>query len=662
MCGIAGWLGHLSNSNQQGLRMAQALRHRGPDAQGIQSWPSACLVHTRLSILDLSPTGSQPMSNEDQTVWTVFNGEIYNHKEIRKSLAARGHIFRGRSDTEVLPHLYEEYGADFVSHLQGMFAVAIFDTRANRLLLARDRFGIKPLFFAPSATCLAFASEINALLSLPDVDRRPDRQAIYDYAALLFIPAPETFYVGIKSLQPGELLQAKFDRSAITWTNSFYHRWSIAADESLTLSHASERADELLNNAVSRQLESDVPLGSLLSGGIDSSLVSAAAQSVLRDQLQTFNVRFLEKEYDETWAAVSVADHIGSHHQTLNMDSIRGTWDYVSNLLLHAGQPFADTSLFAASAVCRAMRKHVTVALSGDGGDEGFGGYHLYWQIGRIAQLQRLPDVIWKAGVASLTSLAQLAIVPERLPLRLQDLKDADNTAIVQSLFCWLRQKEHETLCLDKKMLPVRRFFESQWDRSPPLNATRLELLSMHATEANIRLVLPNDFLFKMDTASMKEGLEIRVPMLDEKLFSFGLSLPHNLKVAGRTCKKVLRDIAFRKLPAQVARKEKRGFCIPIDRWVDSEFKDRLRDELLGSSSKLPEYFSADSYAPLVETFCDGRNHAVISRENFYQRIIMLLSVQLALSQKTSPPPSSTIAPIRSLDNCVYKDNQPAIT
>ena len=228
MCGIAGWLGaQVADAGIAG-RMMQALHHRGPDGQGIKSWSEATLIHTRLSIIDISPSGAQPMANEDGTVWTVFNGEIYNHRELRGELEARGHRFRGRSDTEVLPHLYEEHGAEFVTRLRGMFALAIYDTRTKTLLLARDRFGIKPLFYAPGRERFAFASEINALRKVPDIDLQVNRQAMYDLAALMFIPAPETFYTGIKAVQPAELVEAQFvDNNKIVWRTHTYHRWSI---------------------------------------------------------------------------------------------------------------------------------------------------------------------------------------------------------------------------------------------------------------------------------------------------------------------------------------------------------------------------------------------------------------------------------------------------
>ncbi len=638
MCGIAGWLGSVSDGQQSATRMARALKHRGPDSQGVRSWPGATLVHTRLSILDLSPTGAQPIANQDETVWAVFNGEIYNHRDLRRELESRGHVFRGRSDSEVLPHLYQEEGPGFVSRLRGMFALAIFDVRAQTLLLARDRFGIKPLFYAQAPHRLAFASEINALLTLPGIDDRPDRQALYDFAALLYIPAPETFYRGIRALQPGEVLEARLSHGDVSWKTRTFHQWTINPDQTVTAAQAIDRTDALLTAAVQRQMESDVPLGALLSGGIDSSLVSAAAQEAANRSLHTFNVRFSEQEYDETWAAVAVARHIGSDHTTLDMDEMRGTWDHVTGLLQHAGQPFADTSMFAAHAVCRLMRQHVTVALSGDGGDEAFGGYNTFWQIARIARLQRLPAPLLHAASLLLTPAAGLGMVPHRLLHRLREFENADDISVMQNLFSWTREDEHRRLCLDEgKQLPIRRFFEPKLEIRLPRGASRLERLSAATTETNLRLVLPNDFLFKVDTASMKESLEIRVPMLDEDLFAFGLTLPHRLKVSGRTCKLVLRGVADRRLPPAVARKPKWGFSIPIDTWVDASFKARVRETLLGRMSRLPDVFRPEAYRPIIEAFCSGQLHPDISRQGLYQRVVMLLSVHLALSSKSHP-------------------------
>jgi len=631
MCGIAGWLGNLPYKEEVAKNLAQALFHRGPDACGVRYSREATLIHTRLSIIDLSESGAQPITNEHGTVWCVFNGEIYNHHELRRDLKVRGHEFRGHSDTEVLPHLYEEYGVGFVNKLRGMFAIAIYDAKTQRLVLARDRFGIKPLFYAPSEHRLSFASEIRALLKVPGIDLRPDRQAIYDFAALFFIPAPETFYAGIRSLQPGEMLVAQLVSNKISWNTQTYHHFTIAPDYGMTLTEAVEQADALLTQAVRQQLESEVPFGALLSGGIDSSLVSAAAQAALRDELRTFNVCFSEREYDETWAAVAVAEHIGSRHETLNMHGVTGTWDHVTDLLLHAGQPFADTSLFAVNAICRLMRRHVTVVLSGDGGDEAFGGYDFYRWIGWIAPWQSIPESVMRALLCALPPLSRLGIVPDRLQQRVRDLSNTDDTSIIENLICWVRGDEHRRLCLDTNVLPVRRLFEPQWENHLPPHAPRIERLSAVTTEANVRLMLPNDFLFKVDTASMKESLEIRVPMLDEDLFAFGLSLQHRLKATSRISKRVLRGVAKRGLPPSIASKPKRGFGIPVDSWVESDFKARLRELLLGSSSKLPEFFRPEIYRPMIEAFCDNRLCPHISRQGLYQRAIMLLSVQLAL-------------------------------
>jgi asparagine synthase (glutamine-hydrolysing) len=636
MCGIAGWLGNLPGAESHAARLSQTMRHRGPDGHGVQVWADAGLVHTRLSIIDLSPAGAQPIANEDRTVWAVFNGEIYNHKKLRHDLKTRGHGFNGYSDAEVLPHLYKENGAGFVTKLRGMFAIAIYDRQTHSLTLARDRFGIKPLFYAFGKNRLTFASEISALKQFPGIDLRPDRQAIYDFAALFHIPAPQTFYTGIRALEPGEILEARLEGDRISYRIQKYHQWAIAPNPQITFSEAAERADELIRAAVKNQLESDVTIGSLLSGGIDSSLVSAAAQVALQEGIHTFNVKFPEKQYDETWAAVAVANHIGSNHQTLFMDQNRGSWQQITDVLRHAGQPFADTSIFAVNAVCRLMRSHITVALSGDGGDEAFGGYDVHWRIAQIAQFQKMPLHLWRSGVRLLSRLSKLGMISERVPCRIQSVMGADDTSVVQTLWCWIRDEEHARLCHDKDALPVRRLFEPQWTHNLPEPHSRLERLSAHLTEVNTRLILPNDFLFKVDTASMKESLEVRVPMLDEELFTFAMSLPHRLKVSGHTGKRILREVARRRLPKAVSTKPKRGFEIPVDTWVDADFKPRLKDCLLGRSSRLSEFFRPEIYRPVVQAFCDNRVYPGISRQSLYQRVIMLLSVQLALNEDSA--------------------------
>jgi asparagine synthase (glutamine-hydrolysing) len=571
------------------------------------------------------------MANEDRTIWTVFNGEIYNHRQLRRILEGKCHSFSGRSDTEVLPHLYEEEESDFVSRLRGMFAFAIYDTRKSKLLLARDRFGIKPLFYALGKDWLAFASELRALLALPHIDTRPDSQAIYDFTALSYIPAPETFYKGIRALEPGNVLEAQLGADGISYRIRQYHVWSLGPAREMTLHRAVDRAEELITSAVEAQLESDVPLGALLSGGIDSSLTSLAAQKALSGQLRTFNVQFPDKQYDESWAATIVAKQIGSRHEMLPMSGGRGNWEQVTDLLLHVGQPFADTSLFAVNAISRLMRGRVTVAISGDGGDEAFCGYDAYWRLARIARWQGLPSLVGAASAAALAALSRFGISTRRLSYRIRDLVNADDTAVVQSLFSFMTEREHQDLWGDTGLLPVRRLFEKTWNHDSDPGRSRIDRLLAHATEVNVRLTLPNDFLFKVDMASMKESLEIRVPMLDEELFGFGLSLPPQIKIDGRTGKRILREVAARHLPPEVAHKPKWGFAVPLETWFAADLKANLRDVLMGPGSVLSDFLRPEVYRLWVDSLCASRSTLTLSRQELFARAIMLLSLQLTL-------------------------------
>jgi asparagine synthase (glutamine-hydrolysing) len=318
------------------------------------------------------------------------------------------------------------------------------------------------------------------------------------------------------------------------------------------------------------------------------------------------------------------------------MGDVRGSWDHVIGLLRHAGQPFADTSLFAVNAVCRLMRQHVTVALSGDGGDEGFGGYSLYRLLAPITAMQRLPAPLWRGAGVALTHLERCSLVPARGPKHAMLLAGADDAAIAEHVLSWVRREEHARLCRDLDALPVCRLFEPQWEHRLPARTARVEHLSALATEIFTRLIMPNDYLFKVDIASMRESLEVRVPMLDEELFAFALSLPHSLKVRGRTGKRVLRGVAAKWLPPAVARKRKQGFNLPVDSWVGREFKRRFADTLLSPSCRVRDFFRPEAYQPIVEAFCGAHSYPGVSRQGLYQRAIMLLSFHLALDRPRS--------------------------
>jgi asparagine synthase (glutamine-hydrolysing) len=639
MCGIAGALGPVQPSPPATQRILGALDHRGPDGRGAKAWPFATLLHTRLRIIDPSPAGDQPMSNEDGSVWTVFNGELYNHRELQTELEARGHRFRGRSDTEVLPHLYEEHGSDLFRRLRGMFALAILDLRGHRMLLARDRFGIKPLFYGSAGGSVVFASELNALRGFDGLDLAVDSQAVADYTALLFVPPPLTLHVGVRAVVPGETVDCQLEEDGhVRTTPHRFHRFAVAPDRSLTVDRAADDAESLIAQAVRRQFESDVPLGALLSGGIDSSLVSLFGQLNTSDGLHTFNVRSADPASDETWAAQRVAEAIGSHHQTLDMDSSTGTFAHVTSLLRQPGQPFADSSLFAVDAVARTMRRHVTVALAGDGGDEGFGGYDAYWQLGVIDRLRLVPAGVSRAAASILGQAARRGLAPQRLASRVGDIAGADDTGIVQALFSWVRAREHSQLLRDPSaVLPPQRLFEPQWPVDGARDASRLERLSALAVEVNIRLIMAGDYLPKVDTASMRHGLEVRVPLLDEDLFDFALTLPHRLRVDGHRGKRVLREVASRHLDRDIVDRRKQGFTVPVDRWLTSSAKAEIRSALLASDAPVADYLRRDVYRPWVEAFHDGRQVAGISAGGLYQRVVMLLALDLGLRDVARP-------------------------
>jgi asparagine synthase (glutamine-hydrolysing) len=631
MCGVAGWLGEATVHDETVDAVLASLRHRGPDGTGSRRFGRAGLVHTRLRIIDLSPTGDQPMANEDGTVWTVFNGEIYNHHELRRDLERRGHRFRGTSDTEVLPHLYEEHGVELFKLLKGMFAVAILDTKTDTLVLARDRFGIKPLYVACGLDFAAFSSEIPALKRFPGIDTTPNGQAIADYAALHYVPAPQTIFTGIEALEPGCAIQARIVGSELEVVRHRFHRWAPEIDPDLTLDKALETADTLIAASVARQLESDVPLGAMLSGGIDSSLVTAAAQRGTPGGLLTFNVRPSDLTRDETAYASAVADYLHTRHKTVEVVQRSADWDSISSTLAGLGQPLADPALFAVGSVSHAMRQHVTVALSGDGGDEFFGGYRIYWKVGVLARLLRIPSPALAAAGQALRPVAAAGAIGSTVPRQVSALAGADDTSLVQALSAALTDKEHRALLVDPDAVePLRRLFERQWQPTG-LEGSRLERLSSHTVEVQVRLLLASKFLFKSDMASMRESLELRVPLLDEDLAEFGLSLPHRLRVNGHSGKPVLREVARRYVPEDIASRPKHGFAAPIDSWVDDGFRAAAREALLDARAPIANHFQRSVYEPWVTAFANRDALPSVSRETLDTRILMLTALDACL-------------------------------
>ncbi len=638
MCGIAGRF-HPVSLPEDPLWRGRAdslLAHRGPDGSGHYLDEKCELVHRRLALIDLSMAGQQPMSNEDGSILVVFNGEIYNHRELRAELKKRGHVFRSTSDTEALVHLYEEDGEEMVNHLRGMFAFAIYDCARSRLFIARDRFGIKPLYYARHREQWVFASEMKAILALQGFQPELDRQACYDFLGLTYIPEPATGFANIFTLPKGAALT--FGRGDVPQPVKFYQP-RAEPQTSGRMDELVEAVGQKLLAAVSGQVVADVPVAALLSGGIDSSLVVAAHARATGERPATFNVRFPDKAYDETPVALAVAEHCGTTHQTIELERDMLTTESIIELLLHFDQPFADTSLIPMYRVSRAIRERdIICALSGDGGDEVFGGYGRFWRANRFIQLMRLPRLMQQAtsGIGHLlggrTPNLGRQIVKA---VALAQAAERDAAMLVAGLSNYLNETQKRELMSPGAGEQLQTVYR-QFDGYEPPGVSDLEELSRRLTENLFAVSLPADMLRKVDMMSMLASIEVRVPMLDEELVAIGLRLPHRLKTDGRTGKLVLRELASRWLPAQVARHPKHGFGIPLDRMLPQSFSQVLNDLLLSPGARIRTFLDMKlvrHWLRLFERARRGQQETTISREGLYQRIFIVLALELWLQK-----------------------------
>jgi asparagine synthase (glutamine-hydrolysing) len=632
MCGLAGRFHPvaLPPDPTWAARVDALLAHRGPDGRGHYADARCELVHRRLALLDLSQTGSQPMPNEDGMVQVVFNGEIYNHRELRVELKSKGHTFRGSSDTEVLVHLYEEHGADMASHLRGMFAFAILDRRQNRILLARDRFGIKPLFCATHDGQWVFASEMKAILALQGFRPELDRQACYDFLGLSYIPEPATGFANIFALAKGTTLT--LDERGPRTTR--FATVSAQPRESESRAGLAQAASELLLEAVERQAIADVPVAALLSGGIDSSLVVAAHARSSGRAITTFNVSFPDRAHDETAMALATARRYGTNHHTIRIEDQDITADSVFGLLRHFDQPFADPSLVPMYRVARAVRHHgIICTFTGDGGDEAFGGYSEFWRAERLARLASAPRWMLATAGGMARPLAGWTRDAGRQVTKAVQLAQSGRTrgsTLVAGLFNYLTEGEKEELVqrgARAELGSVYRHFETNghgvWD---------IEALSAQLTGRHFEVSLPSDMLRKVDMMSMRAGIEVRVPMLDEELVGLALSLSHRMKTDGRTGKLVLRDVAEDWLPPQVASHPKHGFTIPLDVMVRADFHQASADLLEAADSRTAAFVNRGLVRGWLQQFRASTNGGAggpISREGLYLRVFMLLALEL---------------------------------
>lgn len=606
MCGIAGIV--YRNADRPVDRdvlasMAGAIAHRGPDAEGFFVDRNVGLAHRRLSIIDLTG-GDQPIGNEDGRVQIVFNGEIYNFHELRHDLEARGHQFRTTSDTEVIVHAYEEFGDACVERLRGMFAFAIWDARQRRLLLARDRVGIKPLFVSLNGERLIFGSELKALLAHGDVDRNVDPAAIDDFFNYGMIPGSRSIFRGVEKLLPAHTLSIDLD----TWrvTRRRYWQLQFAPDESLSCEDWQAALLDKLRESVRVHLIADVPVGSFLSGGMDSSVVTGLASAALPTPIQTFSIGFREARFSELDAAREIAEHFGTEHTEQIVEA--NAAELLPSLAQFYDEPFADSSALPTFLVSRLASHDVKVVLSGDGGDEALGGYSRYAHDLREASIRRLiPNCLrrpWLAAAASLWPKADWLPRPLRLKTALTNLSLADADAYANTLsLCrqplrsrLLNAELREQLVSHRGSLIAANGYRSA--------ATNDPLSGMIA--ADMATLLPDDYLVKVDRASMACGLEVRPPMLDHEFLELCARIPSRWKIRNNETKWLLRETAKSLLPESILKRPKQGFEIPVDIWLRGPLQDMFRETVLSTSSPISPFVDQQVAARTYESHLRG--------------------------------------------------------
>jgi asparagine synthase (glutamine-hydrolysing) len=603
MCGIAGYAGRSRSAARSEAdlgAMCAAIRHRGPDEEGHHVGPGVALGMRRLSVIDVLG-GSQPIANESGDVHVVFNGEIYNHHAIRARLAPR-HGFRTRSDTEVLVHLYEEMGDAMVDELRGMFAFAIWDDRARRLTVARDRLGIKPLYYWQTGDGVAFASELRSFLALKEFPREIDADAVREYLALGYVPDPSCILRGVRKLPPAHVL---------TWSAeeglAIRQYWTPVRPESPIVDEreAVEELRRLLADAVASHLESDVRLGAFLSGGIDSSTVVAQMARLSGTTVETFSIGFEEPEFNEAPHAAAVARALGTRHTEL---IVRPEADALIEQLVHAfDEPFGDSSALPTMLVSELARQHVTVALSGDGGDELFGGYTRYGEMDGARREQ--PGVARRLARAAALRLPHSTFGRNRLLHLSRGRRGQYAGTVAHALPVsegGVLTEVDDALSLDRLL---DRWFDPAADRDFLTQMTLVDLGSY----------LPGDILTKVDRASMRVSLEARVPLLDHPLVEFAVSLPGHWKRRGGVGKWILREAVQGLVPDSVFAQPKRGFGVPLADWLRRDLRHRL-DTLLRADRAVYEHADRASVSRLVNEHLSGRR----DHSHFLWRLLVL--------------------------------------
>lgn len=607
MCGIAGAVWNEADKSLERptlQRMIDVLRHRGPDDEGSyladlhvgNAGTGVALGHRRLSIIDVAG-GTQPLSNEDGSVWVIFNGEIYNFHDLRRRLEAAGHQFRTQCDTEVLVHLYEDEGPEMLAQLNGMFALAIWDARRRQLLLARDRLGKKPLVYRHEPGRLLFASELKALLQVPGVPREIDPQALDEYLTYQYVPHPRTIFRGISKLPPGHCALWRDGQFEVRpyWQPDFN------AEDELPAEEYARELRKLLTSSVEMRLQSDVPLGAFLSGGIDSTIVVGLMSQLSAAPVRTFSIGFPVAEFDETHYARIAAQRFGTIHEEFQVRP--DAMEILPRLVWHFDEPFADSSAVPTWYVSQLTRRHVTVALTGDGGDELFIGYPRYSAVWLAGGFDRLPRIVQRLAAGKYWQRLPSGTRQKSLVRRWKRFVEMLGEPPARRYLEWIAifgNARRESLYSDsfKNSLPGAdplEFLASALARS-----SRRDPLTSFSL-ADLVTYLPCDLMTKVDIASMAHGLECRQPFLDYRVVELAARMPRRLKFRHGQGKRILREVFGDLLPEPILKRPKMGFGVPLDHWFRHELKDFAREILLDPSTLRRGYFRPETVAELLD-------------------------------------------------------------
>ena len=615
MCGIVGYYSPEGNLPEpvHFSRACEQISHRGPDDQGVERLSNIMLGHRRLSIIDLGH-GHQPLSDHSQSIWVVFNGEIYNYIELQAELKVLGHTFQTASDTEVIVEAYKAWGADCFARFRGMFAIGLWDVRTESLYLARDPLGKKPLYWYKNDNAVAFGSELKSLKLLPGFDATVDEQSIRDYFLLGYTLTPQSIYKSVYKLKPGHFL--KFHKNEIQ--ENRYYQLDFEPKHQLSESELLEQLDEILDESVRIRLRSDVPFGAFLSGGLDSSIVTALMARHLDKPVKTFSIGFNEREFSELSDAKLIADHVGTDHSEFVVEA--DAVDLVDKLAWHFDEPFADSSAIPSYIVAQIAAKEVKMVLTGDGGDEAFGGYERYFKYQTVHQLHR--GSLGQAGrLANIAAMA-LGEKGKRLNWLGKRLNMPFPERYISGVGLCTPDFADELICLpgNESGYGNRILNNFAHNYKNPLDTM---------IHGDIQTYLLDDILVKVDRMTMANSLESRSPLLDSELVKWSVRLPVSQKHNRQSGKLLLKKYAERLLPYQSLVKKKQGFAIPLAAWFRNELREMTQDLLNSQAFRERGYFNTQ----VTDRLLDDHVH---QRQNHSEHLWQLLMFELWARQNLS--------------------------